>query len=69
MGPDHWTLGERKLALKEFRANRISKVQLRKMIGLERIELDSFFQAHGVYEEYTVEDFERERQALKEIGF
>ena len=56
-------------ALGEFKADRISKVQLRKMLGLERIELDGFFKANGVYEEYTVEDFERERQALKELGF
>lgn len=56
-------------AIEEFKAERISKVQLRKMLGLERIELDGFFKAHGVCEEYTMEDFERERQALKELGF
>jgi hypothetical protein len=56
-------------ALGEFKAKRISKVQLRKMLGLERIELDGFFKAHGFVEEYTLEDFERERQALKELGF
>ena len=56
-------------ALEEFKANRITKVQLRKMLGLERIELDGFFKAHGVYEEYTVEEFEQEQKALKELGF
>ena len=56
-------------ALGEFKANRINKVQLRKMLGLERIELDGFFKANRVYEEYTIEDFEHERQALKELGF
>ena len=56
-------------ALEEFREGRITKVELRKMLGLERIELDGFFKSHGVYEEYTMEDFERERQALKELGF
>ena len=56
-------------ALEEFRAERITKVELRKMLGLERIELDGFFKAHGVHEEYTMEDFERERRALKELGF
>lgn len=55
--------------LGEFKAERISKVQLRKMLGLERIELDGFLKAHGIDEEYTFEDFKRERQALKEIGF
>ena len=56
-------------ALEEFREGRITKVELRKMLGLERIELDGFFKSHGVYEEYTVEDFDRERQALQELGF
>ena len=56
-------------ALEEYKADRISKVQLRKLLGLERIELDGFFKAHGVFDDYTMEDFERERQALKELGF
>ena len=56
-------------ALEEFKAKRIAKVQLRKMLGLERIELDGFFKSHGVYDDYTIEDFEAERRALKELGF
>ena len=55
------------LAIGEFKADRISKLQLRKLLGLERIELDGFFKAHGVYEEYTMADFERERAALKSL--
>lgn len=55
-------------ALEEFRAKRINKVQLRKMLDLERIELDGFFKAHGVFDDYTIEDFEQERAALKSIG-
>jgi hypothetical protein len=31
-------------------------------------KLDGFLKAHNVYDEYTVEDFERERQALKSLG-
>ena len=34
------------------------------MLGLARIELDGFLKAHGIYQEYTVEDFEQEQQAL-----
>lgn len=56
------------LALEALRAGRITKVQLRKMLGLARIELDGFLKAHGVYDAYTLEDFEQERQALKEPG-
>ncbi|MDQ6760195.1 MAG: UPF0175 family protein [Acidobacteriota bacterium] len=55
-------------ALEEYKADRISKVQLRKMLKQERIELDGFLKSHGVYEEYTMEDFEAERHALQELG-
>ena len=56
-------------ALEELRAGRITEVELRKMLGLARIELDGFLKAHDIYPDYTIEDFERERQALKELGF
>ena len=56
-------------ALEELRANRISEFQLRKMLGLGRIELDGFLKGHGIFQEYTIEDFEEERRALKELGF
>ena len=36
------------------------------MLGLARIELDGFFKSHGVYDDYTMEDFEAERRALEE---
>ncbi|MBL8231314.1 MAG: UPF0175 family protein [Bryobacterales bacterium] len=55
-------------ALEELRAGRINEVELRKMIGLERIELDGFLKAHGVYPDYAMEDFEEERSALKALG-
>lgn len=57
------------VALEALRAGRITEVQLRKMLGLARIELDGFLKAHGIYEEYTLEDFEQERQALIDLGF
>jgi hypothetical protein len=56
------------VALEALRAGRITEVQLRKMLGLARIELDGFLKAHGIYQEYTLEDFEHERLALREIG-
>ncbi len=55
-------------ALEELRAGRITEVQLRKMLGLGRIALDGFLKEHGIYQEYTVEDFEEERRALKDLG-
>ncbi len=55
-------------ALEELRARRISEVQLRKMLGLGRIALDGFLKGHGIFQDYTIEDFEEERRALKELG-
>jgi hypothetical protein len=31
--------------------------------------MDGFLKAHNIYEDYTLEDLENERQALKELGF
>ncbi len=56
-------------ALEELRAGRITEPQLRKMLGLARIELDGFLKSHGIYQNYTLEDFEQERKALKDLGF
>jgi hypothetical protein len=56
-------------ALEELRAGRITEPQLRKMLGLARIELDGFLKSHGVYQDFSREDFEQERRALKELGF
>ena len=42
---------------------------LAQKLNVERIELDGFFKSHGVYEDYTMEDFEAEQHALKELGF
>jgi hypothetical protein len=56
-------------ALEELRAGRITEPQLCKMLGLARIQLDGFLKSRGIYQEYTIEDFEQERQALKELGF
>jgi hypothetical protein len=54
--------------LEELRAGRITEAQLCDMLGLARIQVDGFLKSHGVFEEYTLEDFEEERRALKELG-
>lgn len=57
------------LALEEYRAGRLRKKELRLILGFEVIdELDGFLKAHGVFEPYTLEDLERERQALDRLG-
>ena len=58
------------LALEEFKSGRISKPELRRLLGFgTRYELDGFLKSHGVYEHYTIEDFEKDRDDLKHLGF
>ena len=57
------------LALGEFKSGRITKAELRRLLGFTtRYELDGFLKAHEVYEDYTMEDFERDRDALGQLG-
>ena len=58
------------LAAEEYRQGKIHKPDLRRLFGLETsYEIDGFLKAHNIYDEYTMEDFEREQRALKELGF
>jgi hypothetical protein len=66
-GPDLSRRALEAFALEELRAGHISEAQLRRMLGFARIELDGFLKAHGICSDYTIEDFERERQALTSI--
>ena len=55
-------------ALEELRAGHITEPQLCEMLGLARIQMDGFLKSHGIFHDYTMEDFERERAALKRLG-
>ena len=58
------------LAVEEFRKGHITKPELRRLLGFgTRYQLDGFLKSHGVYEDYTMEDFERDRDALRQLGF
>lgn len=58
------------LGLEEYKSGRITKAELRRMLGYgTRYQLDGFLKARDVYDEYTWEDFEREREALRSLGF
>lgn len=58
------------LALEEFKNGRLTKAELRRLIGFgTRYRLDGFLKSHGVYEDYTMEDFETDRNTLKQLGF
>jgi len=57
------------LALQEFKNGHLTKPELRRLLGFgTRWKLDGFLKSHGLYEDYTMEDFEQERAALKSLG-
>jgi hypothetical protein len=54
------------LALAEYKSGRISTAQMRKMLGFSTVtEIDGFLKDHGVLLEYTMEDLEQDRAALR----
>ena len=56
-------------ALEEYKSQRITKAQLRRLLGLEtRYELDGFLKAHQVNPNITLEDLRRDVQDLKSSG-
>ncbi len=57
-------------ALEEYKASRITKLELRRLLGFEtRYELDAFLKSHSVVEDLpTLADLEQERQDLRALG-
>ena len=56
-------------ALEEYKNERISKAELRRLLRIQsRYELDGFLKAHGVWIDYGMEDFRREQEALDRLG-
>jgi len=57
-------------ALEEYKAGRLSKSELRRLLGFEtRYELDGFLKAHEVWMNYTIDDLRREVTTLEKLGF
>jgi hypothetical protein len=57
------------LVAEEYRQGHLHKPDLRRLLGFETsYEIDGFLKAHEVYEDYTLEDFEREQEALRSLG-
>jgi hypothetical protein len=57
-------------ALGEYKSGRLTEVQLRQLLGFQtRDALDGFLKANEVWLNYTREDLEREREALRRLGF
>jgi hypothetical protein len=58
------------VALGEFKSGHITKPELRRLLGFgTRYQLDGFLKARSVYEDYAMEDFEQDRDALRQLGF
>jgi hypothetical protein len=58
------------LALEEYGSGHLGKPDLRRLLGFTtRHELDGFLKAHQVWIDYTLEDFQREREDLRRLGF
>ena len=56
-------------ALGEYKAERISKAQLRRLLGFEtRYELDEFLNARQASANVTIDDLLRDVQDLKSLG-
>ena len=57
-----------KAGLEAYRAREISGYELRLMLGLRsRIELDAFLKTHGVYLEYSDEDFRHDAETSRQL--
>jgi hypothetical protein len=58
------------LVAEEYRQNRLTKPDLRRVLGFETSDqIDMFLKLHEVWIDYSMEDLERERAGLKQIGF
>ena len=58
------------LALEEYRRGRLTKPELRRLLGFgTRDALDGFLKGHDVFEPYSLDDLARERDDLERLGF
>ena len=57
-----------KAGLEAYRSREISGYELRLMLGIpSRFELDAFLKTHGVYLEYTEEDFAHDAETSRQL--
>ena len=58
------------LAAEEYKRDRLTKPDLRRLLGFETgDQIDEFLKAHDVFEDYTLKDLDREREGLQRLGF
>ncbi|MBC7909123.1 MAG: UPF0175 family protein [Pyrinomonadaceae bacterium] len=54
------------IALENYRSGKLTQAQVRKMLGFQTdLQVDAFLKAHNVYLEYSIEDFEKDRETLE----
>ncbi len=57
------------LAAEQYRLGNLNKPDLRRLFGfVTSHQIDGFLKAHNVYEEYTMDDLERELEGLRRLG-
>ena len=57
-------------ALEEYKTGHVTTEDLRRMLGYTtRYQLDGFLKDHGVFYDYTMDDFNREQETLSRLGF
>lgn len=55
-------------AVEEYRAQRLSHVELGRLLELSRWEVDGLLKAHQVWFEYDLEDFRQEGEATQPLS-
>jgi hypothetical protein len=56
--------------INEYKKGHLTTEELRRLLGFRtRMQLDGFLKQHGVFIEYTMADFEQEREELRRLGF
>jgi hypothetical protein len=57
-------------AVEEYKAGRLTKSELRRLLGFDtRYELDGFLKAHDVWMNTTIDDLRRDAATLQRLGF
>jgi len=58
------------LAAEEYKRDRLTRADLRRLLGFETgDQIDEFLKEHEVFEDYTLEELDREREGLQRMGF
>jgi hypothetical protein len=58
------------LAIEEFRLGRLTQTELRRLLGIAtRQSLDALLKAHGLFDSYTLDDLNHDRDDLRRLGY